>query len=73
MGTRGMFVTAIEEMHSKPGRYRVVYQNQREESVSSEQPKYIWKVDLSEPEAKQEEIVCYRTLNCRMILYESEE
>ncbi|MDX6577080.1 MAG: hypothetical protein QOE96_3033 [Blastocatellia bacterium] len=58
-----MYVTDIEEMHSKPGRYRVVYQNQTTDSVPTSGPKHIWKADLSEQEAKQEEIICYRTLN----------
>jgi hypothetical protein len=57
-----MFVTDIEEMHSKPGRYRVVYQSKSEDSPDIG-PKLIWKSDLSREEAKQEEIVCYRTMN----------
>ncbi|MDX6577868.1 MAG: hypothetical protein QOE96_3821 [Blastocatellia bacterium] len=57
-----MFVTAVEEMHSKPGRYRVVYQSKSEDSPEVG-PKQIWKADLSQEQAKQEEIVCYRTLN----------
>jgi hypothetical protein len=62
MGTMGMFVTDIEEMHSKPGRYRVVYQSKSEDSPNLG-PKQIWKDDLSHLEAKAEEIICYRTLN----------
>lgn len=57
-----MFVTAIEEMHSKPGRYRVVFQSKSEDGPGFG-PKQIWKADLSHEEAKQEEIICYRTLN----------
>jgi hypothetical protein len=58
-----MYATKIEEMHSKPGRYKVVYWNQGPESSPVNTPIHIWKTDLSEKEAKQEEIVCYRTLN----------
>jgi hypothetical protein len=58
-----MFVTEIEEMHSTPGRFRVVYWSQGEGNTPARGPKQIWKDDLTEHEAKQEEIVCYRTLN----------
>ena len=59
-----MYETDIEEMHSEPGRFRVVYWSRPEEdTVVTNVPKHLWKDDLSEQAAKQEEIVCYRTLN----------
>ena len=58
-----MIATAIEEMHSRPGRFRVVYWSQAEEGIAARGSKHVWKDDLAEQEAKHEEIVCYRTLN----------
>ena len=59
-----MYETAIEEMHGKPGRFRVVYWSRPErDAVVANVRKQIWKDDLTEQAAKQEEIVCYRTLN----------
>ena len=59
-----MFETAIEEMHGKPGRFRLVYWSRSEKDiVVTDAAKQLWKDDLTEQEAKQEEIVCYRTLN----------
>ena len=58
-----MYATEIEEMHSKPGRFRVVYWSQADDTTPAERHKQIWKEDLAERDAKQEEIVCYRTLN----------
>jgi hypothetical protein len=58
-----MYITDIEQMHGQPGRFRVVYCSQAE--LDSTNPrKNLWKDDLSESEAKQEEIVCYRSMNC---------
>ena len=59
-----MYETDIEEMHSKPGRFRVVYWSRPEgDTEVANVRKQIWKDDLTEQAAKQEEIVCYRTLN----------
>ena len=58
-----MYVTEIEEMHSKPGRFRVVYWSQAEDTTPAQRPRQIWKDDLSEQEARRVEIECYRTLN----------
>ena len=59
-----MYDTDIEEMHSKPGRFRVVYWSRPEEdTVVANVSKQLWKDDLTEHAAKLEEIVCYRTLN----------
>ena len=59
-----MYETDIEEMHSKPGRFRVVYWSRPEQdTVEANVPKQLWKDDLTEHAAKLEEIVCYRTLN----------
>ena len=62
---RTMYETDIEEMHSNPGRFRVVYWNrpERKDIVIANVRKQIWKDDWTEQAAKQEEIVCYRTLN----------
>ena len=58
-----MFATDIEEMHSRPGRFRVVYWSHAEDDIPARGPKHIGRDDLTEQEAKQEELVCYRTLN----------
>jgi hypothetical protein len=58
-----MYATEIEEMHSKPGRFRVVYWSRAEDTTPVKSAKQLWKDDLSEQEARRVEIECYRTLN----------